>query len=119
TQFRPPPSPPCSYETLSGCLLMDGEVRSLASVQDGMPSIRSRGKLTTVTRRGASETCTSRFTSFSVPPESLPVQRFPNRCAYFGSQVSTPVSRMSKPPLSAATSGGISFCPSSSTALAL
>ena len=114
TQFRPP----SVYAVLSGCLLIAEVALPFLSVQAGIGTIRSRGKLTTVIRRGSWETWTSRFTSLSEPSASAPEHRSPKRSLYFSSQVSTPVSTMLKPPSYSPMSGGIGSWPSISTAFA-
>ncbi len=77
TQLRPP----SVYAPFSGCLLIADATLPSSRVHSGIGSIRSRGKLTAVMRRGSSETCTRMLTSLRLPAASSPVHLSPNSCA--------------------------------------
>ena len=112
TQFRPP-----TWNAVLICCLLDPPVWEPSSaVQGGIGAIRSRGKEMTVTRRGASEMCTSRLTSLSSTLASGPVQRSPKYPANSGRHSSVPVTRRLTPPSIAPMSGGTASWPSRSTA---
>ncbi|CAH0179658.1 hypothetical protein SRABI128_01238 [Microbacterium sp. Bi128] len=99
-------SPPYMNALLICCFDIAEVSLPFASVHDGIGTIRSRGKETTVTRRGASEMWTSMLTSLRLPSASGPLQRSPKYCAKSGSHSSVPTMSRFTPPLSSPRSGG-------------